>query len=279
MASIFNYNTLLVELQKETRTICVTLNRPEAENSFNSEMIFELETLFSWIASHMEINSVLIKSSTDFFSTGWDRRELSKMTDEKIQRLMDRLQKVIYSMFFLPQTIMIDLGTGARGIAAEFAVGADLRFCKETAEIQFDHLRKGLIPACGGIGFLSAVVSPALARKWTLTSLPISENDLSSSGFISEQYRENEIIENYLEVIAEQAPVARIQAKRSLLDSILPQIEKARESEKDYAIAGMCMGDWRKAVWAERDDLKPEFTSAKELSSMLKRERENQMSH
>ncbi|MCK5882312.1 MAG: enoyl-CoA hydratase/isomerase family protein [Bacteriovoracaceae bacterium] len=279
MASIFNYNTLLVDLQKETRTVTVTLNRPEAENSFSSEMIFELETLFSWVASHMEINSVLLKSSTDFFSTGWDRRELSKMTDEKIQRLMDRLQKIIYSMFFLPQTVLIDMGTGARGIAAEFSVGADLRFARENAVVQFDHLRKGLIPACGGIGFLGAIVPPAMARKWTMTSLPLSENDMTSTGFISELYRETEIIERYLEAISEQAPIARIQAKRSMLDTILPQIEKARESEKDYALAGMSMGDWRKAVWAERDDLKPEFTSAKELSSALKKERENQMSH
>lgn len=279
MSSLFNYNTLKVALNRETRTLEVTLNRPHAENAFCTEMIFELETLFAWTTSHLEIHSILINSSTSYFSPGWDRKELEKMNDERIQKLMERLQKLVYIQFFLPQTVIIDLGDGARGAAAEFAIGADIRLAKNNTDIQFDHIRKGLIPACGGVGFLSAVVPPSFARRWSLSTLPLSENDMLASGFIAELYSEKQTINSYLQAIASQAPVARIQTKRSLLDTILPALDRARNFEKDYAIAGMCMGDWRKALWAERDDLHPEFTSAKEMASMLQKEREDTVSH
>ncbi len=278
MSSLFNYNTLKVSLNRETRNLTVTLNRQHAANAFCTEMIFELETLFAWATSHLEIHSILINSSSPIFSPGWDKKELEKMNDERIQKLMDRLQKLVYIQFFLPQTIVIDLGEGAYGAAAEFAIGADIRLARNNADIQFNHARKGFIPASGGVGFLSAVVPPAFARKWNLTTLPIGESDLTASGFI-EIYNDHQIIESYLQAIASQAPIARIQTKRSLLDSILPLLDRARNFEKDYAIAGMCMGDWRKALWAERDDLKPEFTGAKELATILKNEREQPTSH
>lgn len=278
MSSLFNYNTLKVSLNRETRTLEVTLNRPHAENALSTEMLFELETLFAWTSSHLEINSILINSSTAYFSPGWDKKELEKMNDERIQKLMERLQKLVYSQFFLPQTIIIDLGEGAKGAAAELAIGADIRLAKNNADIQFDHLRRGFIPACGGIGFLSAIVSPTFARKWNLSTLPINEQELLASGFVAELYSDKQVVDSYLMAIASQAPVARIQAKRSLLDTILPQLDRARSFEKDYAIAGMCTGDWRKALWAERDDLTPNFTSAKELASQLQKERENPIS-
>lgn len=277
MSSLFNYNTLKVSLNRDTRSLNVTLNRPHAKNAINSEMIFELETLFAWATSHLEINSILINSSTSLFSVGWDKIELERMNDERIQKLMERLQKLVYVQFFLPQTVIIDLGDGAHGAAAEFAIGADIRLIRNSGDLQFNHARKGFIAASGGIGFLSAVVPPSFARKWQLSTLPISEADIVASGF-ADLYSDNQQVEAYLQAIAAQAPIARIQTKRSLLDTILPQLERARNFEKDYAIAGMCMGDWRKALWAERDDLTPEFTGAKELAAVLKKEREQPLS-
>lgn len=280
MASLFNYNTLNVDLLKETKTLKITLNRPEAENSFNTEMIFELETLFTWSATKLEINSILITSSTEYFSKGWDRRELVGATDQKVQRLMKKVQKLVYVMYFLPQTIIMDLKDGASGVGAEFALGADIRLAADNAHIEFGHLREGLVPACGGIGFLASVVPKATARKWILSSLPLSEMELLTSGYISEIYDTNDssTAEKYLTAISKQAPVARIQAKRSLLDTVLADFDAAKEFEFDYAVAGMSMGDWRKSLNAAREDKAPEYTSARELSAMLQKERENTVS-
>jgi 2-(1,2-epoxy-1,2-dihydrophenyl)acetyl-CoA isomerase len=266
MARIFNYNTLNVDLRTSTKSMVVELNRSESDNSINAEMIFELESLLAWTSSHIEIKSVLFKSSTQFFSPGFDTAELSRMGDERIQRALKKFQKIIYTLFFLPQTIIVDFGAGASGAASEFAIGADIRLAQKDTKISFNHINTGFVPACGGIGFLGAIVPKAIARKWVLTASEISETELLASGFVSEFYN----IADYkiLETISRQAEIPRIQTKRSTLEAILPELDRALEYEERFATAGMCEGDWRK---------ESNFSSAKFLGAKLKEERRDQV--
>ena len=84
--SLFNYNTLSVSLDKTTRSMTVELNRPELQNSLNTEMIFELETLFTWLSTHIEVKSIYLTGKGDYFCKGLDDKELSTWTEEKRQK-------------------------------------------------------------------------------------------------------------------------------------------------------------------------------------------------
>ena len=70
MQTLFNYTTISTRLEKTTRTLFVTLNRPDWNNAFRLEMLFELESLLAWCTTRVEINSIFIDSSTPYFSTG-----------------------------------------------------------------------------------------------------------------------------------------------------------------------------------------------------------------
>lgn len=173
-------------------------------------------------------------------------------------------------MFFLPQTILIDLRHGAIGAAAELAIGADIRFAHEQSSIHFNHLDMGLIPACGGVGFLSTVIPKSTAKNWVLSSQPITMNELISSGFIYKSYTDETIIKTQMKKISEQSPVARIQAKRSMLESIIPDLEHAMEYEKNFAFGAMYAEDWKRSIKAKLEGKKPEFISAMEFKDILK---------
>ena len=277
MASLFNYNTLNVSLDSQTRSLTIELNRPDTNNSINSEMIFELESMFAWAGSHLEINSILLTSSTDVFCSGLDKNELANCSDEKLQRNLSKIQKLIYSFYFLPQTIIVDLKNGASGIGAEFSLGADIRISNSNAELSFDHLNNGFVPHCGGVGFLNALVGNSIARQWIMSSLPVKASTLKQQSYLLETYSENsnELRSTLLTAISKQAPVARIQAKRSLLDSILPELDRALDYEKTFALSGMCTKDWKKIVCAENSS-EVEFTSARDLAMRLKEEKQQQ---
>lgn len=277
MASLFNYNTLNVSLDSKTRSLTIELNRPDTNNSINSEMIFELESMFAWAGSHLEINSILLTSSTDFFCSGLDKNELKNSSDEKLQRNLKKIQKLIYSFFFLPQTIIVDIKKGASGIGAEFTLGADIRISNEDAQVSFDHLNNGFVPHCGGIGFLNALMGNTTTRQWIMSSLPISASKLKQQSYIFDTYENDcSTLENtLLTSISKQVPVARIQAKRSLLDSILPELDRAMDFEQTFAVSGMCTRDWKKIICA--DDLSEvEFTSPRDLAMKLKEEKQQQ---
>lgn len=270
----FNYNTLKVTLQKETRSIEVAINRPQANNALNVETLFELEGLFGWLTSHLEVNAVVLTGTGDTFCSGFDQDELAIMSEEKLQKYMVRFQKIILGMLSLPQTIICDMKDGASGMGMELALGADIRVARSTAKIEFNSLSKGWVPCGGGISLLNQIVGQSTARYWTMAGAKVSGTQLEERGFLGTTYSEGEnITQNLLKNIAAQAPVARIQAKRSFLESIMPEVSRGLEFEAIFSFAAMKTDDWRKDTQLES------FTSARDMARELKQRQNNQNGH
>lgn len=270
MQTLFNYTTLSTRLEKTTRTLFVTLNRPDWNNAFRLEMLFELESLFAWATTKVEINSIFIDSSSPFFSTGLEYDTLSGTSAQSLDKINQKLQKIIFAMMQLPQTIVVDLGDGAETLASEFALGADIRIASVNSKISFNHCQYGLVPAAGGMTMLSTLVSPVFARNWVLTGSPVSREALLQSGFVRATYdstNRSDIIREILTDIYKAAPVQRIQAKLGLFESLRSQLESGLVMDKKIAKASMVSEDWR----TKRPEQKEfSFMPAKSMSYAVK---------
>jgi len=264
MAKLFSFKALELYPLKKYQSLILELKQPY----FDSTSINELEIFFAWVCSHLEVNSILITSKDPIFSRGLDLREFKKMPQKGFEEMLNKFQRLIYSMFFLPQSIVMDLGEEATGVGIEFGIGADIRIARKGVKINFDHLRKGLVPSCGGVGFLESIIPQTFVRKWILLAGNISEGDLLNSGLIHELYDGSnlDLSHKYLKNINKHPPIPRIQAKRSLLESFLPRIERALEFESKFAFAGMSLGDWKKIL----DNKKNPHSSPRDLSKLLK---------
>lgn len=270
MQELFNYTTISTRLEKTTRTLFVTLNRPDWNNAFRLEMLFELESLFAWCTTRVEINSIFIDSSTPHFSTGLEYDTLSGTSASQLDKANVKLQKIIFAMMQLPQTIVMDLGDGSETLASEFALGADIRIASKNTKISFNHCQFGLVPAAGGMSMLSTLVSPAFARSWVLSGAPIKENVLIESGFLTTTYEagnRNETIGELLNNISKVAPVQRIQAKLGLFETLRPQLEAGIVMDRKVAKASMVSEDWRTTKPEQKDF---SFMPAKSMSYAVK---------
>lgn len=270
MQELFNYTTISTRLEKTTRTLFVTLNRPDWNNAFRLEMLFELESLFAWCTTRVEINSIFIDSSTPHFSTGLEYDTLSSTSASALDKANLKLQKIIFAMMQLPQTIVMDLGDGSETLASEFALGADIRIASKNTKILFNHCQFGLVPAAGGMSMLSTLVSPAFARSWVLSGAPIKENVLIESGFLSQTYdsdNRSETISELLNNIAKVAPVQRIQAKLGLFETLRSQLETGIVMDRKVAKASMVSEDWRTKKPEQKDF---NFMPAKSMSYAVK---------
>ncbi len=237
---LFNYNTLDVHLVPPTRSLVVTLNRPKVKNAINNEMIFELETLSAWLMEHTEVHSVLFKGRGGFLSTGFDLEEVKNLDIESLQKLIIRFQKIAHSMFDLPQTLIFDFGAGASGAGIELASAADIRLCTPEAKFTFNQLENAL-PV--NMGLLSTVMEKSLLRYATLSGISLSAREFVSSGFVHEVSTRPE---KFMKSIAKQSPVARIQAKKALHESIRPALERARAYDKSTALGAIETLDFQK---------------------------------
>lgn len=272
MQTLFNYTTISTRLEKTTRTLFVTLNRPDWNNAFRLEMLFELESLLAWCTTRVEINSIFIDSSTAFFSQGLEFETLSKTSASQLDKINIKLQKIIFAMMQLPQTVVIDLGDGSETLASEFALGADIRIASRKAKISFNHCHYGLVPAAGGMSMLSTLISPSFARNWVLSGSPIKARALTESGFLSETYEadtRSEVIRSVLTDISKVAPVQRIQAKLGLFESLRSQFETGIVMDRKVAKASMVSEDW-KSRKPENKEKEFNFMPAKSMSYAVK---------
>lgn len=270
MQTLFNYTTISTRLEKTTRTLFVTLNRPDWNNAFRLEMLFELESLFAWCTTRVEINSIFIDSSTSHFSTGLEFDALSGTTAAHLDKVNLKLQKIIFAMMQLPQTIIIDLGEGSETLASEFSLGADIRIASKKTKISFNHCFYGLVPAAGGMSMLSTLTSPAFSRAWVLSGATIKENALTESGFLASTYdseTRSDIIRDLLTNISKVAPVQRIQAKLGLFETLRPQFETGIVMDRKIAKASMVSEDWRTKKPEQKEF---DFMPAKSMSYAVK---------
>lgn len=270
MQTLFNYTTLSTRLEKSTRTLFVTLNRPDWNNAFRLEMLFELESLLAWCTTRVEINTIFFDSSAQNFSTGLELDHLSGMSAANLDKVNTKLQKIIFSLMQLPQTVVMDLGAGSETLGSEFALGADIRIASKGTKISFNHGHYGLVPAAGGMSMLSALVPPSFARSWVLTGNVINEEALTQSGFIKTTYEPStrtETIRDILADIAKVAPVQRIQAKLGLFEALRQQFENGIVMDRKVAKASMVSEDWR-ARKPEAKDF--DFMPAKSMSYAVK---------
>lgn len=248
MNSLFNYTTLSTRLEKSTRTLYITLNRADWGNAFRTEMLFELESILAWCTTRVEINSVFIDSSTKYFSTGLEVERLAELTPASLDKINSKLSKIVFAMMQLPQTVIVDLAEGSQLFASEFALGADIRLCSVNGAIRFNHAHYGLVPAAGGMSFLSTLINPSKARHWVMSGLAVDATELVNTGFVAQTYdstNRDQKVSDLLTSIFKQAPVQRIQAKLGLFESIRPQLESGLSMDKKIAKASMVSQDWK----------------------------------
>ncbi|MBD64488.1 MAG: hypothetical protein CME62_04735 [Halobacteriovoraceae bacterium] len=248
MSNIFNYQTLKVKLDKATRTLYIKLDNDHIDNPLNVETLFELESLLAWMTNRIEIHSVFIDSSSDIFSTGYNRTVLKKLDVKKLAKFTSKLQKINQAIMLLPQTFVIDLQMGASNIASELATACDIRIANRACEISFDHAQLGIIACSGGIAQLGQIVGHGNAKNWLLTGGKIGFQKLISTGYVFEGYTmaDREIVrKKILTDIYTQAPVQRIQTKMALSENIREEVESKLANESKIAKAAMVSEDWK----------------------------------
>jgi len=96
-------------------------------------------------------------------------------------------------------------------------------------------------------------------------------HELLQSGFIFKSYSDDEkLIAAQLNHICQQSQVARMQAKRSMLEPVLSELNHTLEFEKNFAFGTMYAPDWKKSLEAKINGDKPDFISARDFKEVLK---------
>lgn len=261
---IFNFNTLKTNLCKKTKSLTITLNRPDNKQAINKEMLFELESLTNWLSSKVEISSVLLTSSSSQFCTGVDLEEWQESHANDLHQFKNRITKLSHSFTYLPQIFVCDLKQGVSAEGIELASGCDLRFSRSGMKMKFNYLERGLMPGSAVYQNFSNLFGMQNLKNWLYTNTFVHTDSLVHCGFITGLYFENEELVEQLRYIDSLSPLARMQSKLAfkVFEVDLEKVQDERIST--IAAALMKIEDWKKSDKS--------FTPAREVGSRLKRE-------
>jgi enoyl-CoA hydratase len=179
-----SFQTVIYE--KNESLAYITLNRPEALNSFNTQMRDDMYQILGAIKDDDEVAAVIIKGAGDkAFCAGADLSEFLTTPSPVIARQI-RWERDVWGLFLsLPQPIIAALHGYVLGSGLEMALCCDLRIAADDAQFGFPEVELGIIPAAGGTQTLPRVVGRAQALDMLLTARRVDAKEACAIGLVN----------------------------------------------------------------------------------------------
>ena len=166
-------NTLEITSDGEIGTL--TLNRPDAMNAMDPEMIFELTVAAAWLADRAPFRALIVTGSGRAFSAGGDVNWFMKGLEDPehdlpsdVRRGAEVLHQAIVDFRRIPFPVIGAVNGAAAGAGFSLALMCDLRIASEDAFFVIAYGRIGASPDGGMTYFLPRVVGPAKALELAL---------------------------------------------------------------------------------------------------------------
>ncbi|UXJ55397.1 2,3-dehydroadipyl-CoA hydratase PaaF [Pseudomonas citronellolis] len=196
----------------------ITLQRPEALNALNTELLGELAAELDAAERDAETRVVVITGSRKAFAAGADIKE---MAERDLVGILDDPRVAHWQRITAFAKPLIAAVNGfALGGGCELAMHADILIAGEDARFGQPEINLGIIPGAGGTQRLLRAVGKALAMQMVLTGEAIDARHALRAGLVSEVTQPEFTVERALQVarvIARKAPLAVRLAKEALL--------------------------------------------------------------
>lgn len=215
----------------------LTLNRPEALNALNNELIQELHTTLKEIAkkSYTEIRVlVLTGAGPKAFVAGADIKEMSGLHPEQAEKFARFGQETFSLLEDLKIPTLAAVNGFALGGGLELALSCDFIYASETAKFGLPEVTLGLMPGFGGTVRLSRAMGPQKAKEMIFTGAMMTAAEALQAGFVNKVLPAADLMAGALataQMIASRGPVAVGTAKFSILHTWDQEIKEAFKTE------------------------------------------------
>ena len=166
------YETILFE-KSEDKVATITINRPEAGNSFNKAMCLEFRDVWDRLRDDAEVNAIVLRASPGkFFSSGVDVRDPGNLHPKHADVLMhkDIFMQIDPSDFLGPKQCRFwkPIVVAVHGVCAAGAFywvnDADIVICSEEATFFDPHTTYGNPSVLESIGLRHRIPLPDVLR-------------------------------------------------------------------------------------------------------------------
>jgi len=189
------YETLIVELSG--RVALVRINRPQALNALNSQVLADLQDCFAALDADENIGAIVLTGSEKAFAAGADIKEMAGKTS------VDMAREDFFSgweKFWRTRKPVIAAVHGfALGGGCEVAMMCDMIFAADTAKFGQPEIKLGVIPGMSGSQRLTRAVGKAKAMDLCLTGRMMDAAEAERSGLVARVVPADKLIDEAME--------------------------------------------------------------------------------
>ena len=155
--------------EKEENVALIKLNRPQALNAANIQLVSDLVAALREAGSDPEAKAIMIKGEGRAFCAGADLKEFSTPKPDKVRiPHIKREQDVCALMRDFRKPVVGAVHGYAVGFGFELALACDVRIVAEGARFRFTEATLGSTVTTGGLWMLPRIVGLGKAKELVL---------------------------------------------------------------------------------------------------------------
>ncbi len=189
------YKTLIVENEDHVATI--TLNRPDAMNALNAELLRELNQALREAEENEKIRCIILTGSEKSFAAGADISEMAGLSFVEVFS-SDKFGHEIEQLARCRKPIIAAVAGYALGGGCELAMMCDFIIAADTAKFGQPEINLGVVAGIGGTQRLTRFVGKSKSMEMHLTGRFMDAEEAERSGLVSRVVPAKKLMEEAL---------------------------------------------------------------------------------
>src|ERR687891_664295 len=175
-----------IQVEPQGDIAVIKINRPEALNAMNTDVIAELSRAIDIVGVDDGIKVVIITGAGErSFCAGADIAYMVNIDPMKAEKYASSAQAVLNKIEKLEKPVIAAVNGFALGGGCELAMVCDIRIASSNAKMGQPEVTIGIPPGWGGTQRLVKLVGPAKAKELIFTGKMISAQEAYEIGLVN----------------------------------------------------------------------------------------------
>ncbi len=208
-----------VKLEQQGNVGILTIDRPEALNALNSEVLFDLNKALDDIEANNDIYVVVLTGAGRSFVAGADIAQMRDFGAVEAKAFGDSGNNIFLRLENLEKPVIAAVNGFALGGGCELCMSCDIRIASEKAKFGQPEVGLGITPGFGGTQRLPRIVGISKAMELILSARIIGAAEAKEIGLADQVVAPESLMETALALantIASQAQIAVRAAKQCI---------------------------------------------------------------
>jgi len=175
-----------IQLEPREEIAIIRINRPEALNAMNVDVLAELSRTIDIVGPDDGIKALIITGAGEkSFCAGADISYMVNIHPIEAEKYASSAQAVLNKIENLQKPIIGAVNGFALGGGCELAMVCDIRIASSNAKMGQPEVTIGIPPGWGGTQRLSRIVGPAKAKELVFTGKMITADEAQQIGLVN----------------------------------------------------------------------------------------------